>query len=132
MSPSTWAMACYFGWPQAHEDEAERAVRAGLDLVAAVAGLATPDEASIAARVGIATGRVVVGELIGAGTAQEEAVIGETPKGPIPNRGHGLVIGRVKNENPVTSSATGAKAPRVAAGVALAVADGNGRGRSER
>jgi class 3 adenylate cyclase/predicted ATPase len=69
----------YFGWPQAHEDEAERAVRAGLDLVAAVAGLATPDDASLAARVGIATGRVVVGELIGAGTAQEEAVIGETP-----------------------------------------------------
>ena len=69
----------YFGWPQAHEDEAERAVRAGLDLVAAVAGLATPDDAGLAARVGIATGRVVVGELIGAGTAQEEAVVGETP-----------------------------------------------------
>jgi class 3 adenylate cyclase len=69
----------HFGWPQAHEDEAERAVRAGLDLVAAVAGLATPDDASLAARVGIATGRVVVGELIGAGSAQEEAVVGETP-----------------------------------------------------
>jgi class 3 adenylate cyclase/predicted ATPase len=69
----------YFGWPQAHEDEAERAVRAGLDLVAAVAGLATPADESLAARVGIATGRVVVGELIGAGTAQEEAVVGETP-----------------------------------------------------
>jgi class 3 adenylate cyclase len=69
----------YFGWPQAHEDEAERAVRAGLDLVAAVAGLATPDDASLAARVGIATGRVVVGELIGAGAAQEETVVGETP-----------------------------------------------------
>jgi class 3 adenylate cyclase/predicted ATPase len=69
----------YFGWPQAHEDEVERAVRAGLDLVAAVAGLATPDEAGLAARVGIATGRVVVGELIGAGAAQEQAVVGETP-----------------------------------------------------
>jgi class 3 adenylate cyclase len=69
----------YFGWPQVHEDEAERAVRAGLDLVAAVAGLATPADASLAARVGIATGRVVVGELIGAGSAQEEAVVGETP-----------------------------------------------------
>jgi class 3 adenylate cyclase len=50
----------YFGWPQAHEDDAERAVRAGLDLVATVAGLATPDGAGLAARVGIATGRVVV------------------------------------------------------------------------
>jgi class 3 adenylate cyclase/predicted ATPase len=69
----------YFGWPQAHEDDAERAVRAGLELVAAVAGLETPAGKPLAARIGIATGRVVVGELIGAGSAQERAVVGETP-----------------------------------------------------
>jgi class 3 adenylate cyclase/predicted ATPase len=70
----------YFGWPRADEDEAERAVRAGLAVVEAVAGLTAPDGAELlAARVGIATGLVVVGELVGEGTAQEEAVVGETP-----------------------------------------------------
>lgn len=69
----------YFGWPQAHEDEAERAVRAGLTVTAAVARLSAPDGRSLAARVGIATGPVVVGDLIGEGAAQESAVVGETP-----------------------------------------------------
>jgi class 3 adenylate cyclase/predicted ATPase len=67
----------YFGYPQAHEDDAERAVRAGLELVAAVSGLKT--HAALQTRVGIATGLVVVGDLIGSGAAQEQAVVGETP-----------------------------------------------------
>ena len=69
----------YFGWPRAHEDEAERAVRAGLALVAALARLETTAGEPLAARVGIATGLVMVGELIGEGAAREEAVVGETP-----------------------------------------------------
>jgi class 3 adenylate cyclase len=69
----------YFGYPRAHEDDAERAVRAGLDLVAAVARLPTGADMPLAARVGIATGLVMVGELIGEGAAQEQAVVGETP-----------------------------------------------------
>ena len=67
----------YFGYPEAHEDDAERGVRAGLALIEAVAGLKT--HASLQTRVGIATGMVVVGDLIGAGSAQEQAVVGETP-----------------------------------------------------
>jgi predicted ATPase/class 3 adenylate cyclase len=69
----------YFGWPRAHEDEAERAVRAGLAIAAAVPGLSMPTAGRLAARVGIATGLVVVGDLVGEGAAQEEAVVGETP-----------------------------------------------------
>ena len=69
----------YFGWPRAHEDDAERAVRAGLAIVEAVGRLATPDGEPLAARVGIATGLVVVGDLVGEGAAREEAVVGETP-----------------------------------------------------
>jgi class 3 adenylate cyclase len=69
----------YFGWPVAHEDEAERAVRAGLALGQALAGVMTPAAEPLAARVGIATGLVMVGELIGEGAAREEAVVGETP-----------------------------------------------------
>jgi predicted ATPase/class 3 adenylate cyclase len=71
----------YFGYPQAHEDAAERAVRAGLGVIEAVARLAAPDPAGtpLAARVGVATGLVVVGEMIGRGEAQERAVVGETP-----------------------------------------------------
>jgi len=69
----------YFGWPRAHEDEAERAVRAGLAIAAAVAKLVTPAKGPLGARVGIATGLVVVGDLVGKGAAQEEAVVGETP-----------------------------------------------------
>src|ERR1700722_5214751 len=67
----------YFGYPQAHEDDAERAVRAGLELVAAVGGLKT--RAPLQTRVGIATGLVVVGDLIGSGASQEQAIVGETP-----------------------------------------------------
>ena len=78
-SRSTWATASliYFGYPQAHEDDAERAVRAGLELVAAVSGLKT--HAPLQTRVGIATGLVVVGDLIGSGASQEQAIVGETP-----------------------------------------------------
>ena len=67
----------YFGYPQAHEDDAERAVRAGLKLVAAVGDLKT--HAALQTRVGIATGLVVVGDLIGSGEAQERGIVGETP-----------------------------------------------------
>jgi class 3 adenylate cyclase/predicted ATPase len=67
----------YFGYPQAHEDDAERAVRAGLELIAAVAGLKT--RAALQTRVGIATGMVVVGDMIGSGEAQERGIVGETP-----------------------------------------------------
>ena len=67
----------YFGYPQAHEDDAERAVRAGLQLIAAVTALKSP--VSLQTRVGIATGLVVVGDLIGSGEAQEHGIIGETP-----------------------------------------------------
>jgi class 3 adenylate cyclase/predicted ATPase len=67
----------YFGYPQAHEDDAERAVRAGLELVAAVGQLTT--HARLQIRVGVATGLVVVGDLIGSGVSQEQAIIGETP-----------------------------------------------------
>ena len=67
----------YFGYPQAHEDDAERAVRAGLGLVAAVGDLKS--DAPLQTRVGIATGLVVVGDLIGSGASQEQAIVGETP-----------------------------------------------------
>jgi class 3 adenylate cyclase len=67
----------YFGWPQAHEDDAERAVRAGLQLVAALGDLKTHE--ALQTRVGIATGLVVVGDLIGSGEAQERGIVGETP-----------------------------------------------------
>jgi class 3 adenylate cyclase len=69
----------YFGYPQAHEHDAERAVRAGLNLVEAVPKLATHAGSPLQVRIGIATGLVVVGDLIGAGAAQEQAVVGETP-----------------------------------------------------
>jgi class 3 adenylate cyclase len=67
----------YFGYPQAHEDDAERAVRAGVELVATVGQLKT--HASLQTRIGIATGLVVVGDLIGSGASQEQAIVGETP-----------------------------------------------------
>lgn len=69
----------YFGYPQAHEDDAEQATRAGLALVDAVANLQTDIGSELQVRVGIATGMVVVGDLIGEGAAKEQAVIGETP-----------------------------------------------------
>jgi class 3 adenylate cyclase len=67
----------YFGYPQAHEDDPERAVGAGLELVAAIGGLKT--HAPLQTRVGIATGLVVIGDLIGSGASQEQAIVGETP-----------------------------------------------------
>ncbi|HEY1301046.1 MAG TPA: adenylate/guanylate cyclase domain-containing protein [Stellaceae bacterium] len=67
----------YFGYPQAHEDDAERAVRAGLAVIDAVSRLATQEKLNV--RIGIATGLVVVGDLIGEGAAQERGVVGETP-----------------------------------------------------
>jgi class 3 adenylate cyclase/predicted ATPase len=69
----------YFGWPKAHEDDAERAVRAGLGLVGAVARLEPHEDVRLQARVGVATGQVVVGDLVGKGAARDEAVVGETP-----------------------------------------------------
>ena len=67
----------YFGYPQAHEDDAERAVRAGLELVTSVTALRT--QAQLQTRVGIATGLVVVGDLIGSGDSQERGIVGGTP-----------------------------------------------------
>ena len=69
----------YFGWPQAHEDDPERAVQAGLTVVEAVGRLSTPTGEALAARVGIATGLVVVGDIVGEGAAREEMVVGDTP-----------------------------------------------------
>ena len=67
----------YFGYPLAHEDDAERAVRGGLAIVEAIAGLGLAQPLQV--RIGIATGLVVVGDLIGTGAAQEQTVTGETP-----------------------------------------------------
>jgi class 3 adenylate cyclase len=67
----------YFGYPEAHEDDAERAARAGLAVIDAVGRLATQEPLNV--RIGIATGLVVVGDLIGTGAAQERGVVGETP-----------------------------------------------------
>lgn len=69
----------YFGYPQSHEDDAERAVRAGLALVHAIDNLDVTADESLRARIGIATGVVVVGDLTGEGEARERGVIGETP-----------------------------------------------------
>jgi len=68
----------YFGYPRAHEDDAERAVRAGLGLIDAV-GRLDVKSVKLQARVGIATGLVEVGDMIGEGSAQEQSVVGETP-----------------------------------------------------
>jgi class 3 adenylate cyclase len=67
----------YFGYPEAHEDDAERAVRAGLAVIEAVSGLSGLERLNV--RLGIASGLVVVGDLIGEGAAQERGVVGETP-----------------------------------------------------
>jgi class 3 adenylate cyclase/tetratricopeptide (TPR) repeat protein len=69
----------YFGYPRAHEDDAERAVRAGLDTVAAVAQFDVPAVGKLQVRIGIATGLVVVGDLTGEGESRERGVVGETP-----------------------------------------------------
>jgi class 3 adenylate cyclase/predicted ATPase len=72
-------MLAYFGWPRANEDDAERAVRAGLALVDAVSKLTTAADEALVARVGIATGLVMVGDLMPTGAAREEVVVGQTP-----------------------------------------------------
>ena len=69
----------YFGFPRAFEDAAERAVRAAIDILAEVGAIELPDQSRVQARIGIATGLVVVGEIIGTGTAQERTIVGETP-----------------------------------------------------
>jgi class 3 adenylate cyclase/tetratricopeptide (TPR) repeat protein len=69
----------YFGYPRAHEDDAERTVRAGLDIISAVAGLKTPAGEPLAVRIGIATGLVVVGNPSGGSALREHAVVGDTP-----------------------------------------------------
>src|SRR6266542_2995267 len=73
----------YFGYPRAHEDDAERTVRAALDIVTAVARLKTPAEAPLSVRIGIATGLVVVGDLGGEGALWDHTVVGVTPS-PLP------------------------------------------------
>src|SRR6478672_4985311 len=67
----------YFGYPTAHEDDAERAVRSGLALIDAIAALPAPEPLQV--RIGIATGVVVVGDLVGSGEAQDHDIVGETP-----------------------------------------------------
>jgi class 3 adenylate cyclase/tetratricopeptide (TPR) repeat protein len=69
----------YFGFPRAHEDDAEQAIRGGLALVDAVANLKTNFSTALQVRIGIATGMVVVGDLVGEGAAKEFEVVGETP-----------------------------------------------------
>ena len=69
----------YFGYPQAHDDDAERALRAGLEMVEAVRDLQVHDDLTLQVRIGIATGLVVVGESIGSAASQEQTVVGETP-----------------------------------------------------
>ena len=69
----------YFGFPRAFEDAAERAVRAAIGILAEVGDIELPDQTRIQARIGIATGLVVVGEIIGTGSSQERTIVGETP-----------------------------------------------------
>jgi class 3 adenylate cyclase len=71
-------LLAYFGYPRAHEDDAERAARAGLDLVAKIGQLLLPSGAALQVRVGIATGLVVI-DALSSKTAQEQAVVGEAP-----------------------------------------------------
>ena len=69
----------YFGWPQSFEDQAERAVLAGRDAVEAVAAISIASEEALSARAGIATGQVVVGDLVGESGRDADAVVGDTP-----------------------------------------------------
>ena len=88
----------YFGYPEAHEDDAERAVRAGLALLEAVAAIQPPLPTRPQIRVGIATGMVVIGELIGEGIAQERVAVGETlnrPQGFRPMPPNSMVVGEL-------------------------------------
>jgi class 3 adenylate cyclase/tetratricopeptide (TPR) repeat protein len=69
----------YFGYPQAHEDEGDRAVRTGLDIIRAVRSLRLRPDLELEVRIGVATGVVIVGDIIGEGASEESAVLGETP-----------------------------------------------------
>ncbi|WMT72261.1 adenylate/guanylate cyclase domain-containing protein [Bradyrhizobium sp. Ash2021] len=69
----------YFGYPRAHEDDAERAVRAGLDIIAAIRPLETRAQEQVEVRIAIASGLVVVGDLISGGASEEQAMVGDTP-----------------------------------------------------
>ena len=72
-------VVAFFGWPRAYEDQAERAVRSGLSAIDAVADLKSEDGQTLAARVGIATGQVVIGDIVGEAATEKDAVAGETP-----------------------------------------------------
>ena len=72
-------MLVYFGYPQAHEDDAERALRTGLEIIERVGQLKPRDDLTLQTRVGVATGLVVVGETIGEASSREQVVMGETP-----------------------------------------------------
>ena len=69
----------YFGYPRAHEDDAERAVRAGLDVIAAIGKLATRADEKVEVRIAIATGLVVVGDLVSGGVSEQQGMVGDTP-----------------------------------------------------
>jgi class 3 adenylate cyclase/tetratricopeptide (TPR) repeat protein len=69
----------YFGWPRAHEDDAERAINTGLGILDAVRPLSAARGAPLSVRIGIATGRVIVGDIVGEGASQEAAITGEAP-----------------------------------------------------
>jgi hypothetical protein len=97
----------YFGYPEAHEDDAERAVRAGLAVIDAVSQLAAPEPLNV--RLGIASGLVVVGDLIGAGAAQERGVVGETLTSP---RGCRRRHGRERSSSPTVPGGRSARCSR--------------------
>jgi class 3 adenylate cyclase/predicted ATPase len=69
----------YFGYPQAHEDDAERAIRTGLHIIDRVAALSVEDRSELHVRIGVSTGLVVVGDIVGEGASEERAVVGDTP-----------------------------------------------------
>ena len=98
----------YFGYPQAHEDDAERAIHAGLSVVEAVQALdGGADDVTLGVRVGIATGPVVVGDLIGEGASQGSAVVGETPN--LASRLQGLADSSAVVIGPGTHELAGAR-----------------------
>ena len=72
-------MLVYFGYPRAHEDDAERALHAGLEIITHVHQLEPRADLSLQTRIGVATGLVVVGESVGEDSAKEQVVMGETP-----------------------------------------------------
>ena len=100
----------YFGYPQAHEGDPERAVRAGLELIEAIAALAPRPDLRLEARIGIATGLVVVGDLIGDGSAKEQAVVGETPN--LAARLQALAQARRRRHQPATRRLIGRSTAR--------------------